>query len=47
MCEDNFAKSNHDSSGNQKNVIQGDKDQTWKTDKHGKEHNETKILHTK
>ena len=37
---------NQGSSGNEKNVFM-DKDQTWKTDKHNKEHKVTKMIHTK
>ena len=38
---------NQFSGGNQKNEKSSDKDQTWKTDKHIKEHKVTKIIHTK
>ena len=30
-----------------KSMLSRDKDQTWKTDKHDKEQNATKIIHTK
>ena len=43
MCN----QGNRDSSGNQKNVIQGQKKKIWKTDKHIKEHKITKTIPTK